>query len=69
MNTWLIVGLISALVLFGGLVFVGATFDSPVDTISSTGYSTCGNQCTLQDNCGSSTCGAIKGEACNCGRR
>lgn len=54
----------------GTVMFVKAN-QTPTNTTQEpkiTSCSGCGNKCTLDNNCGSTTCGAKTGGACTCGQ-
>ena len=67
MNTWIIVGIIAGLLIVGGVAVVNAvTADKPAEQID---CSDCGNSCSLNNNCGLSTCAAVSGGGgCGCGK-
>jgi len=69
MKTWIIVAMVFGLMIVAGVVlsatnFVGAdeveTVQKPIE------YSSCGNSCTQESNCGLSSCGAVAGKSCGC---
>lgn len=76
MKAWLIVTVITGLLVLGGLAVVQALdkqADQETDTSTNSEYATCGSPncnggCTEQNNCGISTCGAVSGRSCGCGR-
>ncbi|MBM3228782.1 hypothetical protein FJZ20_02785 [Candidatus Pacearchaeota archaeon] len=69
MNIWIFALLLGLLVV--GAIFVTGVSDVKAETDNSEiiPCSTCGQGCTLDRNCGSSTCGALTGTSdCGCGR-
>ena len=74
MKTWIVLGTIFILVLTIG-IFVSA--DLTNDKMETTNSGTCDSGscpyassggCSEENNCGISTCGAVKGGSCGCGR-
>jgi hypothetical protein len=68
MNNWVIVGIIVGLLLIGGITLVSAISTSADKTDAGIKCSSCGGTCTQEKNCGLTTCGAVNGGKCNCGR-
>jgi len=64
MNTWIIVGIIATLLVFGGIAVYASTNPS-----TSSGCGACDGKCTAEKNCGLATCGAANGGTCSCGAR
>lgn len=68
MKTWIIATIIVGVLViatFGIVNFVKAEQNTAKTTETCT---SCNNQCTKTSNCGLSTCNAISGKTCNCGR-
>lgn len=71
MNVLAIGAIIAGLLIIGSIAVVNAVnadeeiLEANTDTIS---CSTCGNSCSAERNCGRSTCGAVSGGSCGCGR-
>ena len=66
MNTWAIIGIITLLVIIVGIAAVNA-ISAPED-VETIDCSTCEGSCSLEKNCGLSTCGAVNSGNCGCGR-
>lgn len=67
MNLWILGAIVLGLLAITGVIVfnIGTVNADESDTIA---CSTCGNACTAQSNCGLSSCGAVSGGACGCGR-
>ncbi len=68
MNNWVIVGIIFAVLLIGGVAVVSAVSANQTDTAQAT-CTSCGGKCTAGSNCGLATCGAANGGKCGCGKK
>ena len=69
MKTLLVFGIIAILVIAGVSVVLANTSQEKSDLNTETvECSSCGNSCSGQRNCGLSTCGAVSGGSCGCGR-
>lgn len=66
MNTWLIVAIIAGLMMVAGIAMVNALANNTYKEQQFISCETCGNSCTLESNCGLSTCGAVSGAGCGC---
>jgi hypothetical protein len=68
---FIVIAVVAGLLLFAGIAVVKASSinnsqEKPNNTIS---CSSCGGGCTASRNCGLSTCGAVTGGKCGCGKR
>jgi len=72
MKLWIIAGILAGLLIIAGIAVVNATADQEVEIESQQveviECSSCGNSCSTQRNCGQSTCGAVNGGSCGCGK-
>jgi hypothetical protein len=71
MKTLIIVGIAVCLLLVAGFAVVKATQDNLLEDnliASSVKCTSCGNSCSAEKNCGLSTCGAVNGGTCGCGK-
>ncbi|MBT3405066.1 hypothetical protein HN832_04040 [archaeon] len=70
MKLWITLGVIALVLVFAGITTINAvTTDSSTDTEQTDALScgtTCGNSCTLENNCGRATCGAVSSGSCGC---
>ncbi len=65
------VGVIAGLLIVGGVFAMKTTsadIESNEQTTKTISCSDCGNSCNAQRNCGLSSCGAVSGGSCGCGR-
>ncbi len=69
MNNWVIVGIIFAVLLIGGVAVVSAVSANQTDSTTQTTCTSCGGKCSAGNNCGLATCGAVNGGKCNCGKK
>lgn len=69
MKIWMI-AIIVGITLLLGVVAVGAVGFGPAEAPAKiAACSSCGNGCTASNNCGLSTCGAVNGGKCGCGKK
>lgn len=69
MNMWMLTAIILGILIIGGIAVAALTTDQEsTATAEKTSCSSCGNSCTAENNCGLSTCGAVNGKTCGCGR-
>jgi len=72
MNMWIISAIIAGLLIIGGIAvatIVNAQQEiQPATVIDATECTSCGNSCTVDNNCGLASCGAVSGGSCGCGR-
>jgi len=68
MNIWIIVGIIAGVFIIGGFAIgTFVTADAQQEESQVISYSTCGNSCTAEGNCGLTNCGAVSSGSCGCG--
>ena len=69
MNIWTIIGIALAVVALTGVFVVNVVSADIEKEPSISSCSDCGNSCSLEDNCGLASCGAVSGgSGCGCGR-
>lgn len=71
MKAWLIVSLIVGLLMITGIVTANLLTETENLAEEQISYESCsayGNACTVENNCGLSTCGVVTEGSCGCGR-
>ena len=62
----ILIGVVAVLLVVAGITVVTA-LSADNEQTENIECSDCGNACTLERNCGLSSCGAVSGRSCGCG--
>jgi hypothetical protein len=72
MKTWIIAAIALTVLLVAGILVANVNLAKAADVPPAKAAASCtgcsGNSCTAEKNCSLSTCGAVNGGKCNCGK-
>ena len=68
MNFWIIAAIVIGVLGIAGVFIVSISAVNADEEIEASECTSCGNACTIDNNCGLSSCGAVNGGSCGCGR-
>jgi|WetSurMetagenome_2_1015567.scaffolds.fasta_scaffold183502_2 hypothetical protein len=72
MKTWIITAVVLGILLVAGIFVANINLAKAADSNPAQKVPSCsgcsGNSCTAEKNCGLSTCGAVNGGKCTCGK-
>jgi len=68
MNIWISIAIVVGMLAIGGIVVSALIANDKGNNEETIDCSNCENSCNSQRNCGLSSCGAVSGGSCGCGR-